>query len=565
MDFKALLHQISQIYQKLSLKQKIVAASSIVLVVAFLVFLTLYKSKNENFAGYSVLFENISPSDSALILDQLNKDGIKYKLANEGTILVPTSDVYKERIAVATLGIPKESKIGFEIFDKQEFGATDAEQRVKFQRALEGELARTIESLSSIQKATVRIAIPKESVFTERQALPTASIVVELKPGVSLNAKQIFGIKNLVAASVTNLSTENVKIVNQDGVALGDEDGEFDSDAIAQQIRYKREFENNYEQKIVNVLAPIVGGADKVVAKVNIDFDFDKKDTKSEVYDPNNVVRSESNIEEKRQGSAPNEVGGVPGAVSNIGPVQGLDDSTLKEQYNKSSQQTNYEISKKVTNVKGQFASINRVSAAVVIDGLYQSKKDSDGKPTGELEFAPLTKEQRESITNLIKQSIGYNQNRGDEVSLDNFEFKTGKDISASEKMDGFVNNYVVPFMPLLKYIFVALLLYIFYKKVIVPFMQKMLEETKEEEEQVQDGLEDIEVDAEDTLEKFKAARKKVEEQLGLSGEFNEDELKYDVLLEKMRAVITERNEEIAMLLQDMVKNDSDFNMRKEI
>ncbi|WP_148798734.1 flagellar basal-body MS-ring/collar protein FliF [Campylobacter concisus] len=565
MDFKALLHQISQIYQKLSLKQKIVAASSIVLVVAFLVFLTLYKSKNENFAGYSVLFENISPNDSALILDQLNKDGIKYKLANEGTILVPTSDVYKERIAVATLGIPKESKIGFEIFDKQEFGATDAEQRVKFQRALEGELARTIESLSSIQKATVRIAIPKESVFTERQALPTASIVVELKPGVSLNAKQIFGIKNLVAASVTNLSTENVKIVNQDGVALGDEDGEFDSDAIAQQIRYKREFENNYEQKIVNVLAPIVGGADKVVAKVNIDFDFDKKDTKSEVYDPNNVVRSESNIEEKRQGSAPNELGGVPGAVSNIGPVQGLDDSTLKEQYNKSSQQTNYEISKKVTSIKGQFASINRVSAAVVIDGLYQSKKDKDGKPTGELEFAPLTKEQRESITNLIKQSIGYNQNRGDEVSLDNFEFKTGKDISTSEKMDGFVNNYVVPFMPLLKYIFAALLLYIFYKKVIVPFMQKMLEETKEEEEQVQDGLEDIEVDAEDTLEKFKAARKKVEEQLGLSGEFNEDELKYDVLLEKMRAVITERNEEIAMLLQDMVKNDSDFNMRKEI
>jgi len=565
MDFKALLHQISQIYQKLSLKQKIVAASSIVLVVAFLVFLTLYKNKSENFAGYSVLFENISPSDSALIVDQLNKDGVKYKLANEGTILVPTGDVYKERIAVATLGIPKESKIGFEIFDKQEFGATDAEQRVKFQRALEGELARTIESLSSIQKATVRIAIPKESVFTERQALPTASIVVELKPGVSLNAKQIFGIKNLVAASVTNLSTENVKIVNQDGVALGDEDGEFDSDAIAQQIRYKREFENNYEQKIVNVLAPIVGGADKVVAKVNIDFDFDKKDTKSEVYDPNNVVRSESNIEEKRQGSSPNEVGGVPGAVSNIGPVQGLDDSTLKEQYNKSSQQTNYEISKKVTNIKGQFASINRVSAAVVIDGLYQSKKDKDGKPTGELEFTPLTKEQRESITNLIKQSIGYSQSRGDEVSLDNFEFKTGKDVSTGEKMDSFVNNYVMPFLPLVKYIFAALLLYIFYKKVIVPFMQKMLEETKEEEKQNENGLEDIEVDAEDTLEKFKAARKKVEEQLGLSGEFNEDELKYEVLLEKMRAVITERSEEIAMLLQDMVKNDSDFNMRKEI
>ncbi|MEH1011058.1 flagellar basal-body MS-ring/collar protein FliF [Campylobacter concisus] len=217
--------------------------------------------------------------------------------------------------------------------------------------------------------------------------------------------------KNLVAASVTNLSTENVKIVNQDGVALGDEDGEFDSDAIAQQIRYKREFENNYEQKIVNVLAPIVGGVDKVVAKVNIDFDFDKKDTKSEVYDPNNVVRSESNIEEKRQGSAPNEVGGVPGAVSNIGPVQGLDDSTLKEQYNKSSQQTNYEISKKVTNVKGQFASINRVSAAVVIDGLYQSKKDKDDKPTGELRICPAY-QRAKRINHKFNQAINRLQSK---------------------------------------------------------------------------------------------------------------------------------------------------------
>ncbi|WP_169779258.1 flagellar basal-body MS-ring/collar protein FliF [Campylobacter curvus] len=567
MDFKALLHQISQVYQKLSLRQKIVAAGSIVVVVGFLVFLSIYKDmKGDKYAGYSVLFENISPNDSALIIDQLNKDSVSYKLANEGTILVPTGDVYKERIAVATLGIPKESKIGFEIFDKQEFGSTDAEQRVKFQRALEGELARTIESLSSIQKATVRIAIPKESVFTERQSPPTASIVVELKPGVSLSAKQIFGIKNLVAAAVTNLNTENVKIVNQDGVALGEEDGEFDSDMIAQQIRYKREFETNYEQKIINVLAPIVGGTDRVVAKVNIDFDFDKKDSQSETYDPNNVVRSESNIEEKRQGSAPNEIQGVPGAVSNIGPVQGLSDSNIKEQYNKSSQQTNYEISKKITNIKGQFASIVRVSAAVVVDGLYQPKKDEAGNPTGDIEYVALTQAQKDSITNLIKQAIGYSAQRGDEVTLDNFEFKLAKDISTSQRMDGFMHNYILPFVPLLKYIFAALLLYIFYKKVIVPFMQKMLEEAKDEDEPLpQDELEEIEIDAEDTLEKFKAARKKVEEQLGLSGDFNEDELRYDVLLEKMKTVILERSEEIANLLQEMVKNDNDFNLHKEI
>ncbi|MDL0088748.1 flagellar basal-body MS-ring/collar protein FliF [Campylobacter gastrosuis] len=565
MDFKALLNQISQLYQKLSLKQKIVIASSIVVVVGFLVFLTMFKSKSDSYAGYSVLFENISPNDTALIIDQLNKDGVSYKLANEGTILVPNADVYKERIAVATLGIPKESKIGFEIFDKQEFGATDAEQRVKYQRALEGELARTIESLAPIAKASVRIALPKESVFTERQSPPTASVVVELKSGGALGQKQIFGIKNLVAASVTNLSLENVKIVSSDGIALGEEGEGFDSDLIAQQIRYKREFENNYEQKIINVLAPIVGGVDKVVAKVNIEFDFDKKDSQSEVYDPNNVVRSESNIEEKRQGRSANDIQGVPGAVSNIGPVEGLDDNKLTEQYNKSSQQTNYEISKKITSVKGQFATINRVSAAVVVDGAYQFKKDESGATTKELEFVPLTDAQKASITNLIKQAIGFNANRGDEVTLDNFEFKVTDHTTTTQKVDGFMQDYVTPFMPIFKYIFAAILLYIFYKKVIVVFMQKMLEDVKEDEEDLGEQLEDLEVDDEDSLEKFKAAKKKVEEQLGLTGEFNEDELKYDVLLEKMRTIIQERNEEIAILLQDMVKNDSEFNVRKEL
>lgn len=565
MDFKALLQQIAQLYQKLSLRQRIVIASSIVVVVGFLVFLTLFKgSKGDTYAGYSVLFENISPSDSALIVDQLNKDGVSYKLANEGTILVPTADVYKERIAVATLGIPKDSKVGFEIFDKQAFGATDEEQRVKYQRALEGELARTIESLAPIHKATVRIAIPKESVFTERQVPPTASVVVELKPGTSLSSKQIFGIKNLVSASVTKLTMQNVKIVSSDGIALGEEEGGFDSEVIAQQIRYKKEFENNYEQKIVNVLSPIVGGADRVVAKVNIDFDFDKKDIQSEVFDPNNVVRSESNVEEKRQGSSPADVGGVPGAVSNIGPVEGLSDNNLVEQYNKSSQQTNYEISRKVTNVKGQFATIARVSAAVVVDGRYEPKKDEAGNPTGDLEYRALTDEQKASITNLIKQAIGFNQARGDEVSLDNFEFKTTSTQTPSDKVNSVMQTYVEPLLPILKFVFAAFLLYLFYKKVIVVFMQKMLEDAKDEDENNIPNLEDIEIDDEDNLEKFKAARKKVEDSLGLSGDFNEDELKYDVLIEKMRSIVQERGEEISNLLQDIIRNDSDFSMRKE-
>jgi len=564
MDFKAIFQQIGQIYQNLSLKQRLVAMGSVALVVGFLVFLSIYKSSNVNYDGYSVLFENTSAADSALIIQQLEKDKVKYKILNEGTILVPNADVYRERISVASLGILKDGKVGFEIFDKQEFGATDAEQKVKFQRALEGELARTIESLAPIKKAIVRIAIPKETLFTERATPPSASIVLNLKDGQSLNLKQITGIKNLVAAAVANLKPEQVKTVSEDGAPLGEEDGEYDSDQITQQIKYKRDAEQGLEEKIINVLSPIVGGSDKVVAKVTIDFDFARKDSQSETFDPNSVARSEQNVEEKRQGSKEAEVQGVPGAVSNIGPVEGLQDGKMKELYSKSSSTTNYEISKKVERVKDQFAKINRLSAAVVVDGKYENKKDENGNPTKEVVYVPLDEKQLSRIDALIRQSIGFDQNRGDEVTVSNFEFQRPDGQTPASKVNSFFELYILPFAPLLKYIFVAILLYFFYKKVIVPFMSKMLEDVKEEEPEPMPDIVELD-DSEDTLEKFKAAKKKVEEQLGVGGDFNEDELRYDVMLEKMKLVAQERAEEVAVLLQDMIKNDAEFSNRKDI
>ena len=564
MDFKAIFQQIGQIYQNLSLKQRLVAMGSVALVVGFLVFLSIYKSSNVNYDGYSVLFENTSAADSALIIQQLEKDKVKYKILNEGTILVPNADVYRERISIASLGILKDGKVGFEIFDKQEFGATDAEQKVKFQRALEGELARTIESLAPIKKAIVRIAIPKETLFTERATPPSASIVLNLKDGQSLNLKQTTGIKNLVAAAVANLKPEQVKIVSEDGAPLGEEDGEYDSDQITQQIKYKRDAEQGLEEKIINVLSPIVGGSDKVVAKVTIDFDFARKDSQSETFDPNSVARSEQNVEEKRQGSKEAEVQGVPGAVSNIGPVEGLQDGKMKELYSKSSSTTNYEISKKVERVKDQFAKINRLSAAVVVDGKYENKKDEKGEPTKEIVYVPLDEKQLSRIDALIRQSIGFDQNRGDEVTVSNFEFQRPDGQTPASKVNSFFEFYILPFAPLLKYIFVAILLYFFYKKVIVPFMSKMLEDVKEEEPEPMPDIVELD-DSEDTLEKFKAAKKKVEEQLGVGGDFNEDELRYDVMLEKMKLVAQERAEEIAVLLQDMIKNDAEFSNRKDI
>ncbi len=287
MDFKTLLEQITALFQNLTTKQKAVIAASTVSVIGFIVFLILYtNAQNGTSDGYRVLFDNINASDSALVIEQLEKDNIPYKILNEGTIKVPKDFVYKQRIAIAALGIPKSSKVGFELFDKQDFGETDFAQKIKYLRALEGELARTIGSLTPIEDAKVHIALPKESVFVEKETKPTASVVLNINPNLRLSSKQIAGIKNLISASVSKLSIDNVKIINQNGESLGGKSDGFESDIVSAQIKYKNDYERAYENKIQKVLAPILGGIDKVVAKVSIDFDFERRDTVSEYYDP---------------------------------------------------------------------------------------------------------------------------------------------------------------------------------------------------------------------------------------------------------------------------------------
>jgi flagellar M-ring protein FliF len=564
MEFRTLLNQIATLLQNLTLRQKIVAAVSIIVLIGFLVFLTLYKNTaNGSIKGYSVLFENTTAGDSALIIQQLEKEKVPYKVLNEGTIAVPSEVVHRQRISIAALGIPKNSKVGFEIFDKTEFGATDFEQKIKYIRALEGELARTVESLGPIANASVHIAIPKETVFAQKQSAPTASIVLNIRSGMNLSLKQILGIKNLVAASIAQLTPENVSIVNQDGEPLGDEQNTlFQGELVKSQVRYKKEFETNFEQKIIQVLAPVIGGVDKVNAKVTIDFDFSQQDSISEVYDPNSVPRSEQSVEEKREGIEPQDVGGVPGAISNIGPVQGLESTKKGETYQKSSSTTNYEISKKVVNSKDEFAKIKRLSAAVVVDGAYKYGVDADGKKKSELEYTPLSKEQMDAIRDVVKQTVGFNTNRGDEVTVSNFEFKKigddGRGVPTKDFMDKF-SMYLSPLVPLLKYLLAGALLFVFYKKVIMPFAQKMVETKLDDfEDEIEEAKPDDD-QAEDTLEKFKQARKKVEDQLGIGKDFNEDALKYDVLLEKLKNIAEHKSEEFANLLQSMIRNESDY------
>ena len=573
--FKEFFEQVSTVFLNLTKRQKIVVLSSIVAVIAFIVLLILLMrgsgSTQNEFAGYSVLFRNIDPSVSAQVIAQLEADGVNYKLADEGTILVPTKDVYKERIAVASITNIQgnNGKVGFELFDNKEFGATEDEQRVKFQRAIQGELSKTIESLEPIERAVVYIAFPKESVFTERQTPPTASVVVKLKANTSLDLGQIDGIKRIVAGSVANLKVENVKIVTQDGIAIGEDTialkNEQEAAKIAAQVRYKHEFESRYENKIIDMIASFTGSKEKVTAKVTMEFDFSQTDSEREIFDPNSVIRSEQNIEEHKVGRDKPDIGGVPGAVSNIGPVQGIEDNKPAEQYDKTVANTNYEISKQIIKTKPQFATIRRITAAVAVDGRYDYVRDENGDATGIVKYFPLDEAEMNSITNLVKQAVGYDPNRGDEVTVSNIEFRPNSIAVPLTKFEAFMESYVNPVLPAAKYVFAFIVLFVLYKKVIMPFMEKMLKDlTPDDDSLLQDSM-NVDDEAEDTLERFKAARKRAEDELGISQDFNEEDLKYDVLLEKMKAIVSEKSEEVANLLQGMVKNDSAFASSKEL
>ncbi|MGD9719437.1 MAG: flagellar basal-body MS-ring/collar protein FliF [Sulfurimonadaceae bacterium] len=566
MDFKVLFSQLVVLYAKLTKQQKAIIAAAIIGIVAFLIFMVVFTAQKNVEKRYEVLFDSLSSADAAKVVEQLEKENVPYELEADNVIRVPKEYVYKQRIAIASLGIPKNTGVGFELFDKQEFGATSFDQNIKFLRALEGELSRTIEDLSPIEKASVSLALPKETLFIAKQTEPTASIMVTLVEGRTLTSKQIRGIKNLVAAAVPKLTLANVILVSSDGETLGDDDEMAQMGELsAVQQKFKLKEEKKAQEKIIEVLSPFVGGKDKVVAQVTMEFDFSIKNSTSETFDPENVVRSEQISEEKREGLAPAEVGGVPGTVSNIGPVEGLVSNQTTEKYEKNTGTTNYEVGKTVSTVKSEFARLKRITAAVMVDGKYKSKLDESGAPTNEIEYIALDEAAMEAVTSLVSRSIGIDETRGDEISVRNLQF-TRNDLNVP--VDGvsqaitFSETYLAPFSGVFKYLFVLVLLLILYRKVIAPFAERMLEISKEEEEIVRPVLNLEDDQEEDLVEKVQAMRKKVESQLGVGEGFNEDELKYDVLLEKVRNLAEDNAEDVAHLLEALLSEEAEVSVK---
>ena len=416
-------NEISNFYGSLSKGKRLSLWLGIGLLFALLVVLAFSYSQKETMG---VLFSNLDSKDASEVVKYLKEKNVEYRLSKGGsTILVPKEDVYNLRLELASEGLPKGGGVGFEIFDKTNIGMTDFLERIEYIRALQGELARTISKLDAVQFARVHLVIPKKSLFLEERKEPTASVLLKLKEGVSLTKGQVKGIVHLVSSAVEGLKPENVTVVDTNGRVLSDilaSEKEEEENKIGglNRIEYKRKLERLYEQKILSLLGQTLG-RNKVVAKVSVDVDFGKVEQYKEFYDPENVVRSEEITSEKGVGNLP-KVGGIPGVESNLGPPEVLSKEGSKVRYSKEHKIRNYEVSKTTEKRVEPAGVIKRISAAVMVDGTYEVKKE--GKKEKRV-YHPRSKEEIEAIKKVVMGAIGYNPKRKDSVEVVNVPFNT--------------------------------------------------------------------------------------------------------------------------------------------
>ena len=418
MELPGWLRSLADPILRLPKWQRFVILGAALLAFAALISVAYFGNRQE----YGVLFSNLSPKDAGRIVKELQTKGVPYKLAKNGrTILVPRDRVYSLRLEFASEGLPRGSGVGFEIFDKTNIGMTEFMEHVNFVRALQGELARTISELKPIENAKVLLVLPKKSVFLEEQQPPKATVVVRLKPGVTLKPEQVRAIVHLVASAVEGLKPENVTVVDTNGVDLTEmlaQQKENLGKVALDRLEYRRKLEHLYERKIMSLLERTLGPG-KAVAKVNVELDFSKIEKYKELYDPENVVRSEQEIEEKAQGRVPG-AGGIPGVESNLGPAQQIMSKT-QVNYSKRKVTRNYEISKTTEKVEIPPGFIKRITASVTVDGYYVKQKK--GKKEVEV-YKPLPPQELDAIKKLVMAAIGYDRKRGDRVEVVNVQFR---------------------------------------------------------------------------------------------------------------------------------------------
>jgi flagellar M-ring protein FliF len=469
----------------LSPQQKLIMAGVASAFVAAVAVLWLWNQAPD----YRVLYSNLSDRDGGAIIETLQQQNIPYKFSEGGgALLVPAEKVHEVRLRLATLGLPKGGNVGFELMENQKFGISQFLEQVNYQRSREGELARSMQTLGSVQSARVHLAIPKPSVFVKDQQKPTASVVLTLHPGRSLDPGQVNAIVHLISSSIPNMAASNVTVVDQQGSLLSSirEAGADTMDAT--QLKYVRQIEQDYIKRIEDILAPLIG-AQNVRAQVTADIDFSQAEQTAETYKPNQQpnqasIRSIQSAESKNGISNP---AGVPGALSNqppvpatapiVSPASAVAGATAENISSHKEATTNYEVDRTIRHTKLPVG-----ASGVICSRCHHNRSTVDAR--GKTVSKPFTPAEQAQLNNLIRNAMGFNAQRGDSLNLLNSAFSEAPEPPETPLWKQ--PEMIALAKELLKYVLMAIAaLYLFFgiiRPAIRSHMAKLAPPTEEEE-----------------------------------------------------------------------------------
>ena len=420
-------------------------------------------------ADYQLLYGDLTQKEASSVVTWLQDNNVPYELRNKGrAVYVPAGQVYKSRLDLAGAGLPKGQGVGFEVFDKQRFGVTKFTQEVNYQRALQGELARSVASLDAVKAARVHLVIPEKRVLQDMQEKPKASIVVDMDGGRLLSQEQISGIVHLAAGSVEGLEPDQVTLVTGGGKVLnGDESQGADSPLSSRKLDYKRQVEKSLEER-ASALLNHVFGANNAMVRVTADIDFVEKDTTEEIYDPNSLVpRSEKSTEKIRGGQA---AGGVPGAESNLNMDEAEGGSMPSQE---SSETINYEINRTVNRITKGMGDIQSLSVAVLLSEQFLSSDATGSEP----------QKVTSSVQRLVSGALGLRKERGDQIEV------VSMPVSAAQAQAGVSSTQTDPYwyVPLIKYGLIGLGILLVYFFLVRPLIKTLRSESSEPHKSVQE------------------------------------------------------------------------------
>ncbi|MGK7246188.1 flagellar basal-body MS-ring/collar protein FliF [Buttiauxella agrestis] len=507
---------------------------------------------------YKVLYSNLADQDGGAIVTQLTQMNVPYRFSDNGSAIeVPADKVYDLRLRLAQQGLPKGGAVGFELLDQEKFGISQFSEQVNYQRALEGELARTIETLGPVKTARVHLAMPKPSLFVREQKSPSASVTLSLEPGRALDEGQISAVVHMVSSAVAGLPPGNVTLVDQGGHLLT-QSNTAGRDLNDAQLKYAMDVENRFQRRIETILAPIVGSGN-VHAQVTAQIDFSNKEQTEEQYRPNSdpsqsAVRSRQlNQSEQVNGRNP---GGVPGALSNQpappnnAPIstppqnnaanaqpQNQSTSTSAQTGSSNTQRdetTNYEVDRTIRHTKLNTGDVQRLSVAVVVN----YRQLSDGKPL------PLTADQMKQIENLTREAMGYSDKRGDTLNVVNSPFSATEETS-NELPFWKQQAFFEMLMSAGRWLVVLIVAWLLWRKVVRPLVQR------------KDAVQQAQVEAK---------RQQVEEEDAVSVRLTKDEqqqqrkmnqkLSAEVMSQRIREMSDNNPRVVALVIRQWMSNE---------